>query len=65
MAQAEVPLNIRQTAPLNSWIALSSDESRIVAVATTLEELESKLLSFGDDEVVLFKTPPIWAHFAF
>jgi hypothetical protein len=52
-------LRALESAPLNSWIALSDDESRIVAVGRTLEELSARLDEI-DEPVVISKTPPVW-----
>jgi len=48
---------------LDSWVLLSEDESAILAVAKTFEELSEKAAHFNV-EAVMFKTPPSWASFS-
>ena len=45
-----------QSAPLNSWIALSDDESRIVAIGASYEEATEKSESLGIEDPVILKT---------
>jgi TPP-dependent indolepyruvate ferredoxin oxidoreductase alpha subunit len=47
-------------APLNSWIALSDDETRLVAHGTTYQAVADHLDKLGDDTSVILKTPPSW-----
>ena len=49
-----------QSAPLDSWIALSEDESKIVAVGTSYEEVVKKSENVGVSDPVLIKTPKSW-----
>jgi len=51
-----------RSAPLNSWVALSEDESSIVAVASTYEEAVRKSEEAGVSDPVLTKTPEAWAY---
>ncbi len=53
-------LEILKQAPLDSWIALSEDESRIVAVGSSYEEAVQKSESAGVSDPVLVKTPKSW-----
>jgi hypothetical protein len=48
-------------APLNSWIALSDDETKIVAHGATYQEVADELDRVGDDTAVILKTPPDWS----
>jgi hypothetical protein len=48
------------SAPLDSWIALSDDETRIVAQGATYEEVSKQLDSLGDENAVVIKTPSNW-----
>ena len=49
-----------KTAPLNSWIAFSEDESRIVAIGRSYEEAVRKSEDAGVTDPVLVKTPRVW-----
>ncbi len=59
----EKRLRALESAPLDSWIALSEDESRIVASGPTLAEL-SACLDAIEEPVVISKTPPAWGPLA-
>ncbi len=47
-------------APLDSWVALSKDETSIVAVGSTFGEVTSKSDLAGVDDPVIVKTPKVW-----
>jgi hypothetical protein len=49
-----------QSAPLDSWIALSEDESKIVAIGPSYEEAVRKSEDAGVMDPVMVKTPRIW-----
>jgi len=49
-----------KSAPLDSWVALSEDETKVVAVGSTYEEAVSKSESAGVSDPVLIKTPKSW-----
>ena len=49
-----------QSAPLDSWIALSEDETRIVAVGSSYEDVVKKSETAGVSDPVLVKTPKQW-----
>jgi hypothetical protein len=51
-------------APSDSWIALSQDETRIVAVGHTYEEAVRKSDDAGESDPVLLKTPKAWLPFS-
>ena len=53
-----------RNAPLNSWVALSADQTTVVAVGGTYEEVSSKLGRMGDTDSVILKTPPAWLPLA-
>ena len=53
-----------RNAPLNSWVALSADQTTVVAVGGTYEEVSSKLDRMGDTDSVILKTPPAWLPLA-
>jgi hypothetical protein len=49
-----------QSAPLDSWIALSEDETKIVAVGASYDEAVKKSERAGVSDPVLVKTPATW-----
>jgi hypothetical protein len=52
-----------RSAPPDSWIALSADETRIVASGATLAEVAKLLDDAGDKDSVILKTPKAWMPF--
>ncbi len=50
-----------QAAPLDKWIALSDDESRIVAIGSTYDEAVANSEKAGVPDPVIIKTPKAWA----
>ena len=56
----DIRLEVLRSAPLNSWIALSEDESKIVAVGTSYDEVVTKSENAGVSDPVLIKTPKSW-----
>jgi hypothetical protein len=60
VAAADIRLELLSKAPLDSWIALSEDETKIVAVGATFEEVARKSELAGVSDPVLLKTPKIW-----
>ena len=57
---ADLRLEIPRSAPLDSWIALSEDESKIVAVGDSYDGVVSKSEKAGVSDPVLIKTPKCW-----
>lgn len=53
-------LEALRSAPLNSWIALSEDETMVVAVGATYEEAVRNSERAGVSEPTLLKTPERW-----
>lgn len=53
-----------RSAPLDSWIALSEDESQIVASGSTYEEAAKECDRVGVADPVIIKTPPRWLPFS-
>jgi hypothetical protein len=53
-----------RSAPLDSWVAFSEDESRIVANGKTYEEAVKKSEEAGISELILIKTPHQWLSFS-
>lgn len=60
----DIRLELLRSAPLDSWIALSEDETKIVATAATYEEVVKKSDSAGVSDPVLVKTPKTWHSIA-
>jgi Family of unknown function (DUF5678) len=56
-----IRLHTLESAPLDSWIAISADESRIVAVGKDYREVSDLADAAGEDDVTILKTPPEWA----
>ena len=57
-------LHILNEAPLDSWIALAEDESKIVAIGDTYAEAVQNSEKAGVAEPVLIKTPEKWGSFS-
>jgi hypothetical protein len=51
-----------KAAPLNSFIAMNSEQNKILAWALTYEELKAKIKAEGLTDIVLWKNPPSWAR---
>lgn len=49
-----------KSAPLDSWVALSEDETKIVAVGSSYEEAVRRSEKAGVSDPVLVKTPRVW-----
>jgi hypothetical protein len=54
-------LEILRSAPLDKWIALSEDETRIVAVGDNYQQVAERSDAVGEHDPVIIKTPPVWA----
>jgi hypothetical protein len=59
-SQTDLRLEALRSAPLDKWIALSEDESKIVAVGSTYEEAVKNSEIAGVSDPVLLKTPKVW-----
>jgi hypothetical protein len=59
--QATARLEALRSAPMNSWVALSEDETRIVAVGKTYAEVAENSDRAGVEDPVIIKTPASWA----
>jgi hypothetical protein len=57
-------LEALRSAPLNSWIVLSEDESRVVASGATFEEVVKKSEEAGIADPIVMRTPPEWLPFS-
>ena len=53
-------LEALRSAPLDSWVALSEDETRVVAVGATYEEAVRNSERVGVSDPVIVKTPKRW-----
>jgi hypothetical protein len=53
-------LELLRSAPMNSWLALSADETRIVAIGETFMEADSIAKELGEKNYVLTRTPDAW-----
>jgi hypothetical protein len=60
----ESRLDALRSAPLDSWVALSDDESRIVAVGKTYDEAIRGSESAGVHDPLIVKTPAKWSSFS-
>lgn len=58
--QSIARLEVLRSAPLDRWVALSGDESRIVAVGVTYAEVAKLSDEAGETDPVILKTPPQW-----
>ncbi len=58
--QSDARLKALRNAPLDSWIALSEDESKIVAVGKSFEEVTRNSESAGVEDPLVIKTPKSW-----
>jgi hypothetical protein len=57
----QIRLELLRSAPLNKWIALSEDESSIIAVGETYSEVSERSDLAGEADPVILKTPQEWA----
>jgi hypothetical protein len=58
--EKDARLEALRRAPLDSWVALSEDESTIVAVGSTYGDVIKKSEEAGVDDPVILKTPRSW-----
>lgn len=58
--EAKIRLDMLRAAPLDSWIAISEDESRIVAVGHTYAEVSERSDAAGETDPIILKTPIAW-----
>jgi hypothetical protein len=59
-ADADSRFELLRKAPLDSWVALSEDESRIVATGSTYSEAVRNSENAGIDDPIILKTPKQW-----
>jgi hypothetical protein len=60
-AASKARLAALSSAPLSRWIALSSDETRVVADAETFEDVVTEAERHGESDPVIIRTPENWA----
>ncbi len=58
--QKDPRLEALRSAPMNTWVALSEDESKIVAVGSTFAEAVSNSEHAGVADPLIVKTPSAW-----
>lgn len=58
--QDQIRLKTLRSAPLDRWIALSDDESRIVAIGATYTEVSDLSDAAGESDPIILKTPTAW-----
>lgn len=58
--QDKVRLDTLRSAPLDKWIAISDDESRIIAVGETYTEVSDLSDAAGEDDPIILRTPSAW-----
>ena len=59
-SQPDRRLATLKSAPLDTWIALSEDESTIVATGASYEEVVKNSEIAGISDPILMKTPKVW-----
>jgi hypothetical protein len=57
-------LEALRSAPLNSWVVLFEDESRVIASGATCEEVVKKSEEAGIADPILIRTPPEWLPYS-
>jgi hypothetical protein len=65
MMSAEERVRILSEAKPNSWVAFSSDESRLVGCGDNYEDAVEDAQSHGENDPVLVKIPDNWEPRAF
>ena len=61
--RGRIRFDILQQAPLDQWIALSHDESKMVAASTDLDDAVALSEAAGEYDPIMIKTPPFWGEF--
>jgi hypothetical protein len=60
----ESRLEALRSAPLDSWVALSDDESRVVGLGKTYDEAVRESENAGVHDPLIVKTPVKWSSFS-
>ncbi len=63
-AQINARIAALSRAGLNTWVALSDDETKIVAQGTTYQQVADELEKMGDESSVILLIPPSEAPLA-
>ncbi len=58
--QDKIRLQTLRSAPLDSWVALSEDESRIIAFGSTYSDVSDLSDEAGENDPIILKTPTVW-----
>jgi hypothetical protein len=53
-----------RAAPLDSWVALTEDETRVIATGATYGEVSKRLDEAEVTDSIIIKTPKSWLRFA-
>lgn len=53
-------LEALRSAPMDAWIVLSEDESKIVVVGASYDDVVAKSEAAGISDPILIKTPKVW-----
>lgn len=61
MTAAEARLAVLETAPLDRWIALSSDETRMVADGVTFIDVMAAAKRAGEEDPLIIRVPEDWS----
>lgn len=56
----EARISALREAPLNSWVALSDDETKLLVSGASYQEVAEALDRIGDKSAVILKTPASW-----
>jgi TPP-dependent indolepyruvate ferredoxin oxidoreductase alpha subunit len=57
---ADARVQVLRSAPLNSWVALSDDETTLITTGASYEEVAQKLDEMRNEDAVILKTPSQW-----
>ena len=63
--KTRIRLQIMRNAPLDSSLALSHDETRMVAASRDFGEAGELSKAAGEDNPILVKTPVIWGEYEY
>ena len=59
--QVAARLEALRSAPLDSWVALSEDESKVIATGATYSEAAENSERAGVEDPIIVKIPASWA----
>jgi len=60
MNNEDIRLELLRSAPLDAWLALNEDETKIIAVGSSYADVVEKSEKAGVSDPILFKTPKAW-----